>query len=35
MTDAEWSDPGNHVLGMLIRGEATDEVDERGPAASG
>ena len=30
MTDAEWSDPGNHVLGMLIRGEATDEVDERG-----
>jgi len=30
MTDAEWNDPGNHVLGMLIRGEATDEVDERG-----
>jgi isoamylase len=30
MTDAEWSDHGNHVLGMLIRGEATDEVDERG-----
>ena len=30
MTDAEWNDLGNHVLGMLIRGEATDEVDERG-----
>ena len=30
MTDAEWNDPSNHVLGMLIRGEATDEVDERG-----
>jgi glycogen operon protein len=30
MTDPEWSDHGNHVLGMLIRGEATDEVDERG-----
>jgi glycogen operon protein len=30
MTDAEWNDAGNHVLGMLIRGEATDEVDERG-----
>jgi isoamylase len=30
MTDAEWNDGSNHVLGMLIRGEATDEVDERG-----
>jgi glycogen operon protein len=30
MTAAEWNDAGNHVLGMLIRGEATDEVDERG-----
>jgi glycogen operon protein len=30
MTDAEWQDSSNHVLGMLIRGEATDEVDERG-----
>ncbi len=30
MTPAEWGDAGNHVLGMLIRGEATDEVDERG-----
>ncbi len=30
MTEAEWSDPAHHVLGMLVRGEATDEVDERG-----
>ena len=30
MTDAEWDDAANHVLGMLIRGEATDEMDERG-----
>ncbi|MGI9039868.1 MAG: glycogen debranching protein GlgX [Gemmatimonadales bacterium] len=30
MTELEWRDPSNHVLGMLIRGEATDEVDERG-----
>jgi isoamylase len=30
MTEEDWSDPANHVLGMLILGEATDEVDERG-----
>jgi isoamylase len=30
MTADEWRDPHNNVLGMLIRGEATDEVDERG-----
>ncbi|MBA3522802.1 MAG: glycogen debranching protein GlgX [Gemmatimonadales bacterium] len=30
MTELEWRDHSNHVLGMLIRGEATDEVDERG-----
>ncbi len=30
MTEADWADPTNHVLGMLILGEATDEVDERG-----
>jgi isoamylase len=30
MTDSEWADPGNHVLGMLIHGQATDEVNERG-----
>ncbi len=30
MTDADWSDPDNHILGMLIDGQATDEVNERG-----
>jgi isoamylase len=30
MTEADWADPANHVLGMLILGEATDEIDERG-----
>jgi glycogen operon protein len=30
MTEAEWSDSHNHVVGMLVRGEVTDEVDERG-----
>ncbi len=35
MTDADWGDPKNHVLGMLIHGEASDEVDERGRPNSG
>jgi glycogen operon protein len=30
MTDEDWADQGNHVLGMMIPGEATDEVNERG-----
>jgi glycogen operon protein len=30
MTSEQWADGSNHVLGMLIRGEATDLVDERG-----
>ena len=30
MTEADWADPSNHVVGMLILGEATDEIDERG-----
>jgi isoamylase len=30
MVDEDWGDPANHVLGMLIHGEATDEVNERG-----
>jgi glycogen operon protein len=29
-TDEDWSDPGNQIIGMLIPGRATDEVDERG-----
>jgi isoamylase len=30
MTDDDWRDAGNHILGMLLHGRATDEVDERG-----
>jgi isoamylase len=30
MTDDDWGNPHNHVLGMLIRGRATDELDDRG-----
>ena len=30
MTDEAWRKPSTHVLGMLIRGEATDEVVEQG-----
>jgi glycogen operon protein len=30
MTSADWSDPDNHILGMLLSGQATDEVDGRG-----
>jgi isoamylase len=35
MTPDDWNDPSAHVLGMLIDGAATDEVDERGHAVSG
>ncbi|HEY7530578.1 MAG TPA: glycogen debranching protein GlgX [Gemmatimonadota bacterium] len=30
MAQADWSTARNHVIGMLIHGQATDEVDERG-----
>ena len=30
MTAAEWNEAGNHGLGMLIRAEPSDELDERG-----
>ena len=30
MTMADWADERNQVLGMLIRGEGADDVDERG-----
>ena len=30
MTEEHWNKSSNHVIGMLIRGEATDEVDEQG-----
>jgi isoamylase len=28
--DEDWRDPENRILGMLVHGQATDEVDERG-----
>jgi isoamylase len=28
--DQDWNDPDNQIIGMLIQGRATDEVDERG-----
>jgi glycogen operon protein len=34
MEQADW-ESGGHVLGMLINGSATDEVDERGRPAFG
>jgi glycogen operon protein len=30
MAVEDWQDPKNRVLGMMIHGEASDEVDERG-----
>ncbi|MFN2432449.1 MAG: glycogen debranching protein GlgX [Gemmatimonadota bacterium] len=30
MTARDWEDPSGHVLGMLLHGRATDEMDERG-----
>jgi len=30
VTDEDWADPGNQIIGMLMHGRATDEVDERG-----
>ena len=30
MTPEDWNKGSNHLLGMLIRGEATDEIDEQG-----
>ena len=35
MTVDDWRDPGRHVLGMMIDGKATDEVDERGRLITG
>ncbi len=35
MTPADWDDRSQQVVGMLIDGEATDEVDERGRPVSG
>src|SRR5207248_1606284 len=30
MTEDDWRDEPNQVIGMLVHGEATDEVDDRG-----
>jgi glycogen operon protein len=30
MTLEDWGNPKNHILGMLVPGEASDDVDERG-----
>jgi glycogen operon protein len=35
MTDQDWSDPEGRILGMLLPGEATDEVNERGRPVHG
>ena len=35
LTDVDWRNADAHVLGMLIDGAATDEVDERGLAVNG
>lgn len=35
MTEADWRDPENRVLGMLLHGEATDDVDDRGRPIEG
>jgi glycogen operon protein len=35
MQEGDWGDTENHVLGMLLHGRATDEVDERGRPSFG
>jgi glycogen operon protein len=35
MGDDDWNDPENRVMGMLIHGDATDAVDERGHPIKG
>jgi isoamylase len=35
MTDDDWNDESNQTVGMLVHGEATDEVDARGRPMSG
>jgi glycogen operon protein len=35
MTDGDWTDPGLYSVGMLLFGEATDEVDVRGRSYAG
>ncbi len=35
MADADWADPAMYAVGMLVRGDASDEVNERGRRLSG
>jgi glycogen operon protein len=35
MLHEDWSQPGSHILGMLISGEAADETDARGQPITG
>ncbi|HEX6230301.1 MAG TPA: glycogen debranching protein GlgX [Actinomycetota bacterium] len=35
MASEDWADPDNHILGMLLSGQATDEVDGRGRPVRG
>jgi isoamylase len=35
MTPPDWNDPANHLLGMLLRAEAADEIDQRGRRLNG
>ena len=35
MTSADWRDAAGHAIGMLIDGDATDEMDERGRPVQG
>jgi glycogen operon protein len=35
MTDADWHNPDNHTIGMLIPGDSTDEEDDRGRPIKG
>lgn len=35
MTQDDWHNPNNHMLGMLIYGDATDETDDRGRPIKG
>jgi glycogen operon protein len=35
MEDADWHAPDGHALGMLIHGEAADEIDDRGQPVKG
>jgi hypothetical protein len=35
MEAGDWNDPGGHVIGMLIDGRASDDVDGRGARRTG